>query len=86
VAVQPKQLAVGLLWGLAASEDLPAAFVEQVFADEVVDRPARLEGGVELDDRVRPEEAGLELLIHALADLLVANDDETARVVRIVDD
>ncbi len=85
-AVAAERLAGGVLGGPVAAEDLPAALVQEPLADEVVDRPARLEGGVELHDRVRPEEPLLELALDALADALVADDDEAPRVVGVVVD
>ena len=55
-------------------------------ADELVDCPARLERGVQLDDRIGPEQALIELAIDVLRDPLVADDDEAARVVGVVVD
>jgi hypothetical protein len=55
--------------------------MQEAFVDEVVDRPSGLEGRVQLHYWVRPEEAFCELAIDALADPLVADDDEAARVV-----
>ena len=68
------------------AEDLRAPLVEQPVGDELVDGAARLERRVQLDDRVRPEQPVLQLPIDVLGDPLVADDDEAARVVRVVVD
>jgi hypothetical protein len=55
--------------------------MQKTFVDEVVNRPARLEGRVELHHGLRPEKAFRELAIDALADSIIADDDEASRVV-----
>src|SRR5262249_20108319 len=76
MAVQTKGLAIGALDALVAAKDLAAALVQKAFVDKLIDRPARFEGGVKLNDRMRPEESRSEFLVHARADLLVANHNE----------
>jgi hypothetical protein len=82
--VQAKGLTVGTLGALVAAEDLAAGLVQNAFVDEPIDCSTGLEGGVQLNDRIRPEESGRELLLHAGADALVANHDEAPREVRVV--
>jgi hypothetical protein len=86
MAVQTKRFALRALTTLAAAEDLAAALVQDACVDKLIDRPAGLEGGVQLNDRIRPEEPGRELLLHARADLLVPNHHEAPREIRVVVD
>jgi hypothetical protein len=72
--------------GLVATEDLRAAVVEQPVRDELVDRSSGLEGRVQLDYRVRPEQSLFELTVDVLRDPFVVDNDEAAGVVRVVGD
>lgn len=85
MAVQEERFAV-LDDGLPATKDRAAAFLEEPFGDELLDRAARLERGVQLNDRVRPKKPLPELTIDVRGNPLVTNDDKAASVVGVVVD
>lgn len=85
-AMEAKRLALKSFGALVPTEDLAAALVKDAFIHELIDRPARLESGVQLNDRMRPEQPCRELFVHTRADLLVANHHEAPREVRVVVD
>jgi hypothetical protein len=60
--------------------------VQHSGGDQLLDCAARLERGVQLDDRLRPEQALLELVIDVAGDSRVADVDEAPREVRVVVD
>jgi hypothetical protein len=60
--------------------------VKQAFGDDLVDGSPRLERGVQLNDRVRPEQSLFELAVDVLRNPLVTDDDEATRVVGVVVD
>jgi hypothetical protein len=86
MTVETKRLPVRPVRRLASPEDAGRPRIEDLFRDELVDRASRLEGRVELDDRLRPKQAGLQLFVDALRDPFVADDDEAASEVRVVAD
>src|SRR5207244_13154193 len=73
-------------WRGLLAEDSAAPVVGVAGIDQFVDPLPRLEGGVELDQRVRPENASLELRLDVLCDPLVANLDEAPDVLGVVAD
>ena len=83
VAVETKGTARALRVGLDA-EDLAAFRMENAFSDEIVNRCARLEGRVELDERLGPQYPCPQLLVHEGVQPGLADLDEAARVGRIV--
>ncbi len=83
VAVREQRLPVALRLGLDA-EDAAALGVQDAPRDQVVDGRARLEGGVELDEGLGPEDAGLELAVDVVAQAGVADLDEAAGVGGVV--
>jgi hypothetical protein len=58
--------------------------MEHAVCHELVDPFAGQEGGIQLDDRLRPEQTGVELVLYELVDATVADRDEAARVVGVV--
>ena len=67
-------------------KDLPAFLVKQPPRHYVRDGRARLKGGIQLDERVRPKSAFPELALHRLADPPVADVDEAPNVRGVVVD
>jgi hypothetical protein len=65
-------------------EDLFGHRVEDNPLGQIVDPFARLEVGVQLDQRVGSEGAGGQLLVHMLLDVLVSNVDEALNVGGII--
>jgi hypothetical protein len=86
MTVETKQLPFRSVGRLASPEDFGRPRMEDLFGDELVDRASRFESRVELDDRLRPEQAGIQLFVDALGDPFVADDDEAAGEVRVVAD
>src|SRR5207249_2033707 len=60
--------------------------VQDTLVDELTDLRARLEGGVEGDPRLWPEQPAHKVLLHTARDSLVANVDEAADVLGVVID
>lgn len=58
--------------------------MQEAFAGEPVDRAPGLEGRVELDQRIGPEDSGLELGADVAADPLVPDRDEALDVRPVV--
>jgi hypothetical protein len=58
--------------------------MEHAVCHELVDPFAGQEGGIQLDDRLRPEQTGVELVLYELVNATVADRDEAARVVGVV--
>ena len=72
--------------GLVAPEDRAVRVVEDALGSQLVDRGARRERGVELDQRLGPEQALAELAVDDLVDAGVADVDEAARELLVVGD
>src|SRR5690606_38700604 len=68
------------------AEDVDALGVEFAVPDQLLQRLAGLERGVELDQRVGPEEASFHLLPHEAVDPLVMDGQEATDVVAVVGD
>jgi len=83
MAMQPDRPAevVGVVLG---PEDAAAVCVEHAGVAELVDGPARLEGGIELEERLRPEQAAIHLFVHAGGHPRVGDPHETPGVVGVV--
>jgi hypothetical protein len=86
VAVQEELVTCRVGRRLPAPEDLRALRVQQALGDELVDGAAGFERRVQLNDRIGPQQPLGELAIDVVGDLLIADDDEAARVVRVVPD
>ena len=82
--VQSKRLADRIGGSLLASEDVAAPLMEQLLVDELVHGSCRLKRGVQLNDRFGPEQPLVKFPIDPGGYLRVSDDDETARVVRVV--
>ena len=63
---------------------MPALLVQHPIIDELIDGRARLKGGIQLDERLGPEQPRAQLLIDALSDAQVADPDEAPDVLGIV--
>jgi hypothetical protein len=85
VAVEPERTAAGVRLGLDP-KDPPAFGVKEPRLDQLVDPLPRLEGGVELDQRLGPEQPGVELVVHEHADPRIADADERPDVRAVVVD
>ncbi|MGH2920924.1 MAG: hypothetical protein ACRDKU_02525 [Gaiellaceae bacterium] len=85
MAVEAKRATVVVAVGLDP-EDSPALPVDDGRVDELIDPLARLEGRVELNNRIRPEQTGLELALDRLPDPLVPDGNERSRVIGVVAD
>lgn len=85
VEVQPHRPA-GVVVVSLGPKDPAAIAVKDALVNKLVDRPAGLEGRVQLQQRLGPEEAGGHLLLDAATQPLVRNSDETFGVVGIVGD
>lgn len=83
VEAEPPPDRVGL--GLDA-EHVTAVGVQDAGRNQVVDRLARLERGVELDEGFGPEDARVELLVHEPAEGRLQDGDEAAGVGGVVPD
>jgi hypothetical protein len=79
VEVQPQRPALAEPVGLDA-EDLAAPLVQDPLVGQLVDPAAGLERGVELEQRLGPEQLGVEFLLDPAADRRVADLDEAADV------
>jgi len=82
VQVQLSADRVGLV--LVATEDAPALGVEGSLLDEPVDRPPGLECRVQLDERVGPEQAVGQVLVHEATDARIGDVEKAARVLGVV--
>lgn len=82
VQVQISAHRVGLT--LVATEDAPALGVEGSLLDEPVDGPPRLERRVQLDERVGPEQAVGQVLVHEASDARIGDVEKAARVLGVV--
>src|SRR5581483_8522257 len=69
---------------LVATEDAPALGVQRSLLDEPVDGPPGLERRVQLDERVGPEEAVGQVLVHEAADTRIGDVEKAARVLGVV--
>jgi hypothetical protein len=67
-------------------KDFEALGVEHALVNERSKRRARLKGGVELDERLRPEKAVRKLLVDVGADPVVADREEAADVAAVIAD
>ena len=77
VAVEPEWLPGAAGVGLLADAEDPAAFgVQEPLTDEVVDLTAGLERGVQLERRVGPQQALVEIMLDVLPDPLVLDRQE----------
>src|SRR5689334_13227184 len=72
----------GLL--LLQPEDLPALFVKHCLGHKIIDGCAGLKSGIQLDERLRPQEARFELLFHQRVNSCVTDLNEAADVRGIV--
>ena len=85
VAVQPQRLAGAAGLGLLADAEDPAALgVQEPLTDEVVDLTARLERGIQLERRIGPQQALVEIMLDVLPDPLVLDREERLGVVPVV--
>ena len=73
--VEPHREA-GAVGGLPSPEDLGTRPMEQPLTDEIVDRPPRLEGGVQLHERRGPQHTTAEGAVDHLLDTFVGDIDE----------
>src|SRR5262249_27257558 len=71
---------------LPKPEDAAALVMQDAVRRELVDPLPGLKRGVQLDNRVWPQQARLKLVLHQRADAWVADRDEAARVVGVVAD
>ena len=80
VLVEPERLADRRRGRLPRLEDALALRVQQPFANKSRHRPARSEVGVELKQRLRPEQARSQRFVTDGSKTLVADVDEAADV------
>ncbi|MCY4375068.1 MAG: hypothetical protein OXC31_15005 [Spirochaetaceae bacterium] len=84
VPVQRQERTVMVLARLANAEDPRALFGEYSLLDQIVDRAAAAERGVQLEQRLRPEPLRIEMVVDERTYLRVSDLDETARVALVV--
>ena len=84
VGVELEGLAGEVRNGLVEPEDAGALRMERALADQIVNRAAWQEGGVELEHRLGPEGASVQLGLHLGQDPRVRDLDEAGRVARVV--
>src|SRR3990172_5989995 len=80
VLVEPEPLAPRVSLGLVLPEDVVAALVEHTPADELIDVFAGLEGGVELDEGLGPEQSAVQLRVDRRRDLKIGRASCRERV------
>ena len=71
---------------LVLPEDPGAGFVEDLGVDEVLDPCSGFKGRIKLDERLGPEDAGIEALIDVPTEILVLDVDESPDVLGVVFD
>ncbi len=86
MAVQAERLALARALVLGPPEDPAALGVQLPAVDQLIDPGAGLEGGVELEPRLGPQQPLLELLFHILLDPLVTDRQEALGVGAVVRD
>ncbi len=86
VETEPAPFALDLVAVLVAPEDLRTPRVQHAALDEFVDPASRLEGGIQLDEGLGPEQPFVEEPVDVLADAPVPDRDEAADVGRVVGD
>jgi len=69
-----------------AAEDAGAVLMEHPVPHQIVDPVPRLEGWIELDQRVGPEDAVAEACLHVVADPGFADVNEAIDIPRVVTD
>ena len=67
-------------------EQFRAAGIEQTIGHKLVDRTARLKGGVQLNERFRPQQARCEIFVDTCPDASVPDRDEALGVLGVVAD
>jgi hypothetical protein len=72
--------------GLADSEDAAALVMERPVGDELVNESARLKRRIQLERRLRPQRAALDLRLDVFADAFVADREEALGVPSVVID
>ena len=76
MAMQRHLLAPRILVGLVLPEDLLRKRVQATAADQFVHGGARLEGGIQPDPGIRPEQPPVEGVVHRASDSLIGYLDE----------
>ena len=76
MAVKPC-LGAGVVLAATEAEDLPACRGQHTALDQLTDAAARLEGGIQCQPRLRPEQALFNLGIDFGLDVLVLDIEET---------
>jgi len=85
VAVKPEGDA-RVIGAFASAEDAFAFAVENAFIDQLVDPVAGFEGGVELDERIGPEQAVVDTPPYFILDASILYPDEAAYLRSVITD
>ena len=83
VSMQSQRLAEIVELGLLDAENLAAGFMQDAFVDQLVDGSAGLERRVELNERLGPEQSGIEFFLDLRVDPGIPDLDEAADVVGV---
>ena len=84
VGVQQQLVAGAIRLRLADTKNTGALRMQDLGLSEIVDRPAGLEGRVELQKRLGPERPGIQFGVHFPGNNRVGDFNETARVTRVI--
>lgn len=84
MGVQQQLTAAWVLSRLANPENTAALGVKCPFPDKVIDRPAGFKGRIELQQRLRPQGAPVQVAVDLGLDPLVGDIDETSGVAPVV--